>query len=98
LSACQHALQVARQLLLKDALALHIHDRAKQIVAMQIDSSHNFVVIRFPFGSLLLFTRQQRFTGRKPSFAHFALNVYQYAIGEVIADQASEVSGGATPI
>jgi hypothetical protein len=33
---------VAGQPLLKDALALHIDDRAKQIVAMQIDSSHTF--------------------------------------------------------
>ena len=38
----KHTLQIARQPLLKDALAVHIDDRAKQIVAMQIDSSHIF--------------------------------------------------------
>ena len=81
----QHALQIARQLLLKDALAIHIHDRAKQIVAMQIDSSHTLLrhTVSFRFVVFVYSDNNVLPEGNLPS--HFALNVYQSSLFALFA-------------
>ena len=68
----QHGRQVAGQPLLKDTLAVHIDDRAKQVIAMQIDSSHTlrghtvsfrFIVIVY---STTTFYRKETFLPTSP--------------------------------
>ena len=66
-----HLLEVAVQFLMLETLAALIHDADYKVVAMQVDSCHQWLC-HIGFLSVLrccFWNGQQRFTGRKPSFA-----------------------------